>query len=228
MYEPSVYFSDIPGMFFEAITGRRGVANLNKASDFTISDNSIVHDSVICGPGVQVWHYSQVRENVVLGDNVIIGSGVYIGPGVTIGSNSKIQNNASVYDPATIGPGVFIGPGVILTNDKYPRAINPNGTQKRPEDWNAVAVTVSQGASIGAGAVCVAPVHIGKWALVAAGSVVINDVPDFGLVAGNPARFICWVGEKGVPLKEFSPGQFICAETKQTYKLQNGIRLVKL
>jgi UDP-2-acetamido-3-amino-2,3-dideoxy-glucuronate N-acetyltransferase len=102
-----------------------------------------------------------------------------------------------VYDPAAIGDGVFIGPGAILTNDRLPRAISPTGELKRADDWDPVGVTVETGASIGAGAVCVAPVRIGAWAMVAAGSVVVRDVPDHALVAGNPARQIGWVGRNG-------------------------------
>ena len=156
----------------------------------------IASDAVI-GDGTQVWNLVQIREGARIGAECVIGRGAYIGTGVRLGDRCKIQNNALVYDPAVIGDGVFIGPGAILTNDRLPRAISPTGELKRADDWDPVGVTVETGASIGAGAVCVAPVRIGAWAMVAAGSVVVRDVPDHALVAGNPARQIGWVGRNG-------------------------------
>ena len=162
-----------------------------------ISDDAQVAGDSSIGDGTQVWNLVQIRERAQIGAECIIGRGAYIGIGVRIGDRCKIQNNALVYDPAVIGDGVFIGPGAILTNDRLPRAISPSGELKQADDWDPVGVTIETGASIGAGAVCVAPVRIGAWAMVAAGSVVVRDVPDHALVAGNPARQIGWVGRDG-------------------------------
>ena len=87
-------------------------------------------------------------------------------------------------------------------------------------------MTVRTGASIGARAVCVAPVTIGRWAMVAAGSVVIRDVPDFALVAGVPARRIRWVGRAGVPLEQDADGGWTCPSTGQKY-IQEDDRLME-
>jgi UDP-2-acetamido-3-amino-2,3-dideoxy-glucuronate N-acetyltransferase len=176
-----------------------------------------VDDRAEIGDGTSVWHLAQVREDAVLGRNCIVGRGAYVGPGVRLGDNCKLQNYALVYEPAVLEDGVFVGPAVVFTNDHYPRAVSPDGSFKRGDDWEAVGVTVRQGGSIGARSVCVAPVTIGRWALVAAGSVVVKDVPDFALVAGVPARRLRWVGKAGVPLEPDGDGRWRCPETGERY-----------
>ncbi len=173
-----------------------------------------------------MWHLAQVREKAQLGVGCVIGRGAYIGPGVRMGDNCKVQNHALVYEPAVLADGVFVGPAVVFTNDHFPRAINPDGTLKSAHDWEPVGVTVGEGASIGARSVCVAPVTVGRWALVAAGSVVTQDVPDFALVAGVPARRLRWVGHAGVPLEPVGEGpddagpgrQWRCPSTGRLYR----------
>ncbi len=168
-----------------------------------------------------MWHLAQVREDARLGADCTIGRGAYIGPGVEVGDACKVQNYALVYEPARLADGVFIGPGAVLTNDEFPRAANPDGTAKSAEDWDAVAVTIEQGASVGARAVCIAPVTIGAWALVAAGAVVTTDVPPHALVVGVPARRIGWVGRAGRPL--VSEGEdWVCPVSGERYRETSG------
>jgi UDP-2-acetamido-3-amino-2,3-dideoxy-glucuronate N-acetyltransferase len=176
-----------------------------------------VSEKVNLGHDVQIWNYSHIRDRATIGDFTIIGRNVYIGPGVLVGRNSKIQNNALIYEPAVIEEGVFIGPAVILTNDQYPRAVNPDQSQKSTNDWTSVGVTVREGASIGAGCICVAPIEIGKWSLVGAGSTVIKNVPAFAMVVGTPARWINWVGKAGFPLQDLGSGSFKCPKTGAKY-----------
>jgi UDP-2-acetamido-3-amino-2,3-dideoxy-glucuronate N-acetyltransferase len=177
-----------------------------------------VDPTATIGDGSSIWHLVQIRNEVKIGENCIVGRGAYIGTGVEIGDNCKIQNYALVYEPAKLGNGVFIGPAAVLTNDQFPRAVNPDGTIKSASDWDAVGVTIGDGASIGARAVCIAPVTIGAWALVAAGAVVTKDVPDYALVAGVPAKRIRWVGRAGVPLEAIGDNQFRCPVTGQLYR----------
>ncbi len=158
-----------------------------------------------------------------MGENCIVGRGAYIGTGVEMGDNCKVQNYALVYEPAKLGDGVFIGPAVVLTNDTYPRAINADGTLKSAHDWEPVGVTIGEGAAIGARATCVAPVMIGPWATVAAGAVVVKDVPAYALVAGVPARRIGWVGESGMPLQPGADdGAWVCPATGDRFAESNG------
>ncbi|MCF2532678.1 acyltransferase [Yinghuangia soli] len=177
------------------------------------------------GSGSTVWHLAQVREGAVLGTGCIIGRGAYVGPDVRLGDNVKLQNYALVYEPARLEDGVFIGPAAVLTNDMYPRSVDPGGTLKRGGDWEAQGVLVREGAAVGARAVIVAGVTVGRWSLIAAGAVVTRDVPDFALVAGVPARRVKWVGRAGVPLVE-DPAQrsvatgsrrWVCPDTGARY-----------
>ena len=182
-----------------------------------IAPSADVSDEAAIGEGSSVWHLAQVREQAVLGEGCIVGRGAYIGTGVRLGDHCKIQNYALVHEPAELADGVFVGPAAVLTNDQYPRAINPDGSLKDASDWHAVGVTIGQGASIGARAVCVAPVTVGAWATVAAGAVVTKDVPAHALVVGVPARRVGWVGRAGQPLVADGDG-WRCPATGQRYE----------
>jgi UDP-2-acetamido-3-amino-2,3-dideoxy-glucuronate N-acetyltransferase len=187
-----------------------------------IVESADVDDRASIGEGSSVWHLAQVREDAKIGSNCVIGRGAYIGSGVRLGNNCKVQNYALIYEPAQLGDGVFIGPGVVLTNDTYPRAVAPDGSLKSAADWEAVGVTIGDGASVGARAVCVAPVRVGEWALVAAGSVVTRDVPPHALVAGVPARHVGWVGRDGMRLTDRGHGIWMSPSMPDKYRENDG------
>ncbi|MFI8288555.1 N-acetyltransferase [Streptomyces sp. ms191] len=192
--------------------------------NYRVQPTADVDKTAEIGDGTSVWELAQIREDARLGAHCVVGRGAYVGPGVVIGDNCKLQNYALVYEPAVLADGVFIGPSVVLTNDHNPRAVDPEGTLKRGGDWEPVAVRIGEGAAVGARSVCVAPVEIGRWALVAAGSVVTADVPDFALVMGVPARQAGWVGRAGVRLAEHPerPGVWECPQTGALYEEKDG------
>ncbi|MFC8224358.1 acyltransferase [Streptomyces sp. NPDC057287] len=193
--------------------------------NYRVQPTAQVDASAEIGDGTSVWELAQIREGARLGEGCVIGRGAYVGTDVRIGDNVKVQNYALVYEPAELGDGVFVGPAVVLTNDRNPRSVDPEGRQKRGGDWEAVGVKVAEGASLGARSVCVAPVRIGRWAMVAAGAVVTGDVPDFGLVVGVPARRIGWVGRSGVKLvaRADEPGVWECPRTGALYDESGGV-----
>jgi acetyltransferase-like isoleucine patch superfamily enzyme len=179
-------------------------------SDIYIHPTAEVSPKATLGPGTRVWHQAQVREGAVLGRNCILGKGVYIDFDVHIGDNVKIQNGVSVYHGVTLESGVFVGPHMIFTNDKTPRAINPDGSLKGEADWELGRILVKEGASLGAGCIIVTGITIGRWAMVGAGAVVTHDVPDYGLVYGNPARLAGYVCPCGQRLTSQEDGTWLC------------------
>lgn len=189
----------------------------------SIATSADVDAKASIGDGSVIWHLAQIREDAVLGTRCLIGRGAYVGAGVRIGNDVKIQNYALVYEPATLADGVFVGPGAILTNDRFPRSVAPDGTQKRAGDWEAAGVRVEEGASIGAGALIVAGTTLGAWSMVAAGAVVTRDVPAHALVLGTPARWVGWVGRAGERLVEGPEGDLRCPRTGETYRLVDGL-----
>jgi acetyltransferase-like isoleucine patch superfamily enzyme len=197
---------------------------MSDSKETFIHPQADVDQGAVIGSGSKIWELARIRSGVKIGPKTIIGRSAYIDTDVQIGANCKIQNNALIYSPAVIADGVFIGPGAILTNDLNPRAINETGTLKSAADWKVQRVEILFGASIGAGAICVAPVRIGSWAMVGAGSVVIKNVPDFALVVGNPAKQIGWVGKAGSKLDKSKnqENKFICPITNSEYLEESG------
>lgn len=160
-----------------------------------MTDNVIIHPSATVDPaaqigsGCRIWINVQVREGARIGDGCILSKDVYIDHSVVIGNGCKLQNSVSIYNGVTIGNEVFVGPNACFTNDKVPRANNP--------DWAVTPTLICDGASIGANATIVCGITIGEYAMVAAGSVVTRDVAPYTLVMGNPARAVGIVDKAG-------------------------------
>jgi UDP-2-acetamido-3-amino-2,3-dideoxy-glucuronate N-acetyltransferase len=176
------------GIFHEAITVMSGVF---------VHPTAIVEDGAIIGSDTKVWAFAQIRPGARIGRGCNLGRNAFVDVDVEVGDNVKIQNNASLYEGVTIESGVFVGPHAVFTNDKVPRAITPTGSLKDSDDWELGRTVVRHGAAIGAGAVIVTGVEIGRWAMVGSGTVVTRDVPEHALVVGNPGRIIGFVSAAG-------------------------------
>lgn len=162
-----------------------------------VTDTAIVEPGAHLGAGSRVWHHAHVRSGASIGLEVTVGKGAFVDAGVVVGDHSKIQNGAQLFAPAVVEAWAFVGPGVILTNDLYPRAVAPDGSPRGPLDWTAVGCRVRRGASVGAASTVVCT-EVGEWAMVAAGSVVVEAAAPHALVVGVPARQIGWVCFCGV------------------------------
>jgi UDP-2-acetamido-3-amino-2,3-dideoxy-glucuronate N-acetyltransferase len=125
-----------------------------------------------------------------IGDNSKIGTFVEIQKGSKIGKNCKISSHTFICEGVAVEDDVFIGHGVIFINDKYPRATNTTGGLQTEDDWVCVPTKIEKGASIGSGSTLLCGITVGRSAIVGAGSVVVSDVPDHAIVAGNPARIL--------------------------------------
>ena len=162
-------------------------------------DNIFIHETANVssnaniGDGTKIWINSQIREKSEIGSNCIISKYTYIDTQVKIGNNCKIQNSVSIYQGVTIEDDVFVGPNACFTNDKVPRAFN--------SDWKITSTLVKSGASIGANSTIVCGIIIGKYAMIAAGSVVTKNVEDYSLVMGNPAQHYSYIDKMGNKIK---------------------------
>jgi len=171
------------------------------------------------GDDTRVWHEAQVREGARIGAECVLGKGVYVDRDVVVGDRCKIQNRASLFRGVTLEDGVFVGPHAVFANDRFPRAVNPEGGLKSDDDWALEPVLVRHGASIGAGAVVLPGVTIGPWAMVGAGAVVTANVPAHAIVRGNPARVAGWACVCGRPLRPADTHMWHCAACDRPFHL---------
>ena len=141
------------------------------------------------GQRVKIFEFTNLY-GCEIGDDVKIGTFVEVQKGVRVGNRCKISSHSFLCEGVTLEDEVFIGHGVMFINDRYPRAVNADGSLQTEADWRCVATTVKRGAAIGSGATILCGVVIGERATVGAGSVVTKDVPDGATVAGNPARLL--------------------------------------
>jgi UDP-2-acetamido-3-amino-2,3-dideoxy-glucuronate N-acetyltransferase len=169
-------------------------------TDFFVHPTAEVSPESRIGVGTKVWHQAQVLGNAIIGENCTLGKGVFIGEAI-VGSQVKFGNYASVFG-ATIEDEAFIGPYACVMEDRHPRSTNPDGTRKGHDDYVHAPVTIRRGASLGAGAIILPGVTIGRYAMISAGAVINKDVPDHGLMVGNPARQVGFACLCGLPLPE--------------------------
>jgi UDP-2-acetamido-3-amino-2,3-dideoxy-glucuronate N-acetyltransferase len=150
-----------------------------------------INKDVILGENVKIFHPNLVNiYGCSIGDETKIGTFVEIQKNVIVGSRCKISSHSFLCEGVVLEDEVFVGHGVMFTNDLYPRASNEDGSLKTESDWDAVQTLVKKGASIGSNATVLPGVTIGKKVIVGAGAVVTENVPDYAIVVGVPARIV--------------------------------------
>jgi len=164
------------------------------------------------GAGTKIWHFCHVMKQSKIGTNCVLGQNVHVASGVIVGDHCKIQNNVSLYEGVVLEDEVFCGPSAVFTN-----VINPRSAISRKGQYHRTLIR--KGATIGANATILCGVTLGRHSFVAAGAVVISDVPDYGLMAGVPAIRKGWVSRHGHRLpKPSDDGLMICPESGWRYK----------
>lgn len=188
---------------------------MSNEDDFYVHESSYIDDDVQIGEGTKIWHFCHVLSGARIGKNCSFGQNVSIAGQTKIGNNVKVQNNVSIYEGLIIEDDVFLGPSCVLTN-----VSNPRSQVQRKSLYEQTLLR--RGCSIGANATIVCGVTIGRYAFIAAGAVVIKDVPDYALMVGVPARQAGWMSEFGeqldLPLE--GEGETRCSHTGARYQLQ--------
>jgi acetyltransferase-like isoleucine patch superfamily enzyme len=147
-----------------------------------IRSHTVIYAGNEIGADFQTGNKVNIRESNRIGENVSIGTLSVVEHHVTIGDHVRIHTQVFVPEYTVLEEGVWLGPNVVLTNAKYPKSPDAKANLKGP--------VLRKGAKVGANATILPGVVIGENALIGAGSVVVRDVPDETVVAGNPARTI--------------------------------------
>ena len=171
-----------------------------EAREYFVHESSYVDQPCEIGAGTKIWHFSHIMKNCRIGERCNIGQNVVISPDVMIGRNVKIQNNVSVYTGVILEDDVFCGPSMVFTN-----VVNPRSHVIRRDEYKTTLV--KRGASLGANSTVVCGITIGRYAFAGAGAVLTHDVPDYALVAGNPARVRGWMCACGIKLQFAGDGE---------------------
>jgi UDP-2-acetamido-3-amino-2,3-dideoxy-glucuronate N-acetyltransferase len=182
---------------------------------YFVDDTAKIEKGAKIGEGTKIYQCSQIKKGAQVGKNCVIGHNCFISSKAKIGKGVKLESNIDVWDLVILEDYVFVGPSVVFTNDKNPRAKYPK--LKFPQYGKWLPTLVKEGATIGANATILCGIVIGKWAMIGAGSVITNNVPDYAIVAGNPAKIMGWVCECGNKIK-FKREKAICQVCKRNYQ----------
>jgi UDP-2-acetamido-3-amino-2,3-dideoxy-glucuronate N-acetyltransferase len=194
----------------EVIDARES-ATVQTTLPYFVHESAYVDNGAEVGAGTKIWHFSHVMRGARIGERCVIGQNVNIDGGTSIGNNVKIQNNVSVYTGVVIEDDAFLGPSCVLTNVSNPRSqVNRHSLYEK--------TLLRRGCTIGANATIVCGVTVGRYAFIAAGTVVAKDVPDYALVMGNPGRQTGWMSRHGHRLRADAAGMMRCPESGFRYQ----------
>ncbi len=183
----------------------------------TIHPTAIIDEGAQIGEGSRVWHWVHICSGARIGTGCSFGQNVFVGNDVIIGNNVKVQNNVSVFDAVTLEDDVFCGPSMVFTN-----VYNPRSAVIRKDEYRRTLIR--RGATLGANSTIVCGATVGEYAFIGAGAVVNQDVPDYALMVGVPARQIGWMSQHGERLNLPLSGdaETVCEHSGKRYELREG------
>ncbi|MDB4665060.1 acetyltransferase [Verrucomicrobia bacterium] len=180
-----------------------------------VHSTAVVDDGASIGAGSKIWHFSHICTEAKIGEECVFGQNTMVAEGVTIGRRVKVQNNVAIYSGVTIEDEVFLGPSCVLTNVSNPRSqVNRRGIYEQ--------TLIKKGATIGANATIVPGITVGRYAFIAAGTVLTRDVPDYALMKGVPAKQVGWMSRHGHPI---NTKDMTCPESGYRYEINDNHEL---
>ncbi len=193
------------------VSSKTAIPSQSKVKDNKIHPTALVDDGAKIGKGTSVWHFAHICSGAVIGENCSLGQNVLVSDNAILGNSVKVQNNVAIYGGVTVEDDVFLGPSCVLTN-----VTNPRSQVVRRSLYEATLI--KRGATIGANATIVCGITLGKYCFVGAGAVVTKDVPEYGLILGNPGRLKGYMSRHGHPLRFDDEGKGRCPESGYLYR----------
>jgi len=183
---------------------------MSDSSSLKIHSSAIVDEGAVIGAGTAIWHFSHVCAGAVIGKSCSLGQNVLVADKASLGNNVKVQNNVAIYGGITVEDDVFLGPSCVLTN-----VTNPRSQVSRKSLYEKTLI--KRGATIGANATIVCGITLGRYCFIGAGAVITKDIPDYGLVLGNPGKLSGYMSRHGHKLTFNESGRATCPESKFVY-----------
>lgn len=186
--------------------------NKTETKGYFAHESAYVDPPCEIGEGTKIWHFCHIMKDSKIGRYCILGQNVNISSGVVIGDNVKIQNNVSIYTGVIVEDDVFLGPSCVLTNITNPRSqIIRHGLFEK--------TVIKRGATVGANATIVCGIELGRYCFIAAGAVIVKNVPDYALMQGVPAKQVGWMSRHGHCLKKQDSSEtMVCPESGFQYR----------
>ena len=176
-----------------------------------IHPSAVVDEGAVIGGGTAIWHFSHICEGAVIGKNCSLGQNVLVADNAFLGNNVKVQNNVALYGGVIVEDDAFLGPSCVFTN-----VTNPRSQVSRKTLYEKTLIR--RGATIGANATIVCGIRLGRYCFIGAGAVVTKDIPDYGLVLGNPGKLSGFMSRHGHKLHFDENNQAICPESNYRYE----------
>ena len=195
---------------------------MSDSNQMKIHPSAVVDQGAIIGDGTAIWHFSHICSGAVIGNNCSLGHNVMVDDNASLGNNVKVQNNVAIYGGITVEDDVFLGPSCVLTN-----VTNPRSEVSRKSLYEKTLIR--RGATIGANVTVVCGIILGRYCFIGAGTVVTKDIPDYGLVLGNPGKLSGYMSRHGHKLTFNESGRATCPESKFVYeKVEDQVRCLDL